>query len=121
MIVAPPQVSMFTLAIVWSLGVPKNRLSLALHLNLSIKQCLSLKPNYSGCTCSLRNWGVALDHASMLWCDNVNTLTLASNPVFHTRTKHIEVDYHFVSEKVINGDILIKFISTHYLLLRSTF
>jgi hypothetical protein len=32
--------------------------------------------------------------------------------VFHARTKHIEVDYHFVREKVLNKDILLKFIST---------
>jgi hypothetical protein len=47
-----------------------------------------------------------------LWCDNVSTLALASNPVFHARTKHIAVDYHFIREKVLNGDILVKFIST---------
>jgi hypothetical protein len=56
--------------------------------------------------------GVALPHAPVLWCDNVSALTLASNLVYHARTKHIEVDYHFVREKVVNGDIRIKFIST---------
>jgi hypothetical protein len=49
----------------------------------------------------------------VFWCDNVNALALASNLVFHARTKHVEVDYHFVCEKVLNRDILIKFISTH--------
>ena len=48
----------------------------------------------------------------MLWCDNVSALALAFNPVFHARTKHIEVDYHFVREKVVNRDIIVKFIST---------
>jgi hypothetical protein len=47
-----------------------------------------------------------------VWCDNVSALALASNPVFHARTKHIEVDYHFVREKVLNKDISIRFIST---------
>jgi hypothetical protein len=56
--------------------------------------------------------GVALPHAPVLWCDNVSALALASNPVYHAHTKHIEVDYHFVREKVVNGDIQIKFIST---------
>ncbi|XP_028118057.1 uncharacterized protein LOC114315643 [Camellia sinensis] len=35
-----------------------------------------------------------------LWCDNLSAIALAHNPVFHARTKHIEVDYHFVREKV---------------------
>ena len=48
-----------------------------------------------------------------LWCDNVSALSLASNPVFYARSKHIEVDYHFIREKVINRDMLVKFISTH--------
>ena len=49
----------------------------------------------------------------ILWCDNVSALALTSNLVFHAKTKHIEVDYHFVREKVLNRDILLKFISTH--------
>ena len=53
---------------------------------------------------------VVLSAPQILWCDNISALALASNPVF--RTKHIEVDYHFVREKVLNHDILIKFIST---------
>lgn len=50
--------------------------------------------------------------ALILWCDNLSALALASNPVFHARTKHIEVDYHFIREKVLNHDVLLKFIST---------
>jgi len=59
-----------------------------------------------------KDLGVYLYHPPILWCDNVSALSLASNPIFHARTKHIEVDYHFVREKVLNRDMVIKYIST---------
>jgi hypothetical protein len=48
----------------------------------------------------------------IIWCDNIGALALASNPVYHGRTKHIEVDVHFIREKVANKDVILKFIST---------
>jgi len=38
--------------------------------------------------------------------NNISALALASNPIFHAQFKHIEVDYHFVREKVANKDIV---------------
>jgi hypothetical protein len=52
--------------------------------------------------CDLRLY---LPSAPLIWCDNTSALALASNPVFHGRTKHIEVDYHYVREKVVRGDL----------------
>jgi hypothetical protein len=47
-----------------------------------------------------------------LWCDNTSAISLASNPVFHTRAKHVEVNYHFVREHVVRGDLNVQFIPT---------
>ena len=38
-------------------------------------------------------------------------LAIASNPVFHARTKHVKVDYRFVREKVLRYDLQVKYIT----------
>ncbi|GKD00471.1 gag/pol polyprotein [Tanacetum coccineum] len=41
----------------------------------------------------------------LLLCDNLGATYLSANPIFHTRTKHVEIDYHFVRKKVAQGDL----------------
>ena len=60
----------------------------------------------------LQELHITLSAAPSLWGDNVSAIALASNPVFHSRTKHIEIDYHFVREKVVNHDVQILHTST---------
>lgn len=51
--------------------------------------------------------------APCLWADNIGALSLSSNHLLHARTKHIEVDYHFIREKILNKNIIARYISTY--------
>ncbi|PRQ16261.1 putative RNA-directed DNA polymerase [Rosa chinensis] len=54
--------------------------------------------------------GATIHFPILLHCDNLSTTYMASNPVFHARTKHIELDYHYVREKVARGSHRVCFI-----------
>ena len=54
---------------------------------------------------------IFLPYVPVLWCDNVSAIALSANPVFHSRTKHLEVDYHYVREKVLHRDLKVGFVS----------
>ena len=60
----------------------------------------------------LKDLGVFLRVAPILWCDNVFALAIASNLMFHARTKHIKVDYHFVKEHFLRHDLQVKFVAS---------
>ncbi|GKV17211.1 hypothetical protein SLEP1_g27745 [Rubroshorea leprosula] len=45
-------------------------------------------------------------------CDNTSTINLTKNPIQHSRTKHIEIRYHFIREHVNNGDLTLEFVKT---------
>ena len=47
----------------------------------------------------------AVPKATVAYCDNISSVYMARNPVHHRRTKHIELDIHFVREKVAVGEL----------------
>lgn len=61
----------------------------------------------------LADMGIFLDLPTVLHCDNQAALHIAANPLYHERTKHIEVDCHFIREKIRDKSITTSHISTH--------
>nr|GEZ83658.1 hypothetical protein [Tanacetum cinerariifolium]GEZ84001.1 hypothetical protein [Tanacetum cinerariifolium] len=53
----------------------------------------------------LRELHTPLSSATIVYCDNVSAMYLSSNPVQHQRTKHIEIDIHFVRDLVATGQV----------------
>ncbi|KAH9762092.1 retrovirus-related pol polyprotein from transposon RE1 [Citrus sinensis] len=56
--------------------------------------------------------GLTLSSIPIIWCDNQSAAALASNPKFHSRTKHIELDVHFIREKVAAQCLKVQYISS---------
>jgi hypothetical protein len=53
----------------------------------------------------LQELHVPLSKATLVFCDNVSAVYMTANPVHHRRKKHIEIDIHFVREKVDLGQV----------------
>ncbi|GJT91710.1 retrovirus-related pol polyprotein from transposon TNT 1-94 [Tanacetum coccineum] len=47
-----------------------------------------------------------------IFCDNTSAIEISNNPVLHSRTKHIDIRYHFIRDHILKGDIELHFIPT---------
>ncbi|XP_071741192.1 probable disease resistance protein At1g61300 [Rutidosis leptorrhynchoides] len=56
--------------------------------------------------------GEKQDEATQIFCDNKSAIAMAKNPVFHGRTKHIDIKYHFLREVSAKKDIELKYCKT---------
>jgi len=49
-----------------------------------------------------------------IYCDNTSAIAISNNPVLHSKTKHIEIRYHFIRDHVMNGDVELHFVPIEY-------
>ena len=61
----------------------------------------------------LKDLRIELSTPIPIYCDNISSMQLAKNPVFYARTKHIKVNYHFVCEEVLSGEVKLRYIRTN--------
>nr|GEX99628.1 hypothetical protein [Tanacetum cinerariifolium] len=61
----------------------------------------------------LMDHGFFYDKVS-IYCDSKSEIAISCNPIQHTRTKHIDVRYHFIKDHVEKGTIELYFVSTEY-------
>ncbi|KAK9120307.1 hypothetical protein Syun_017924 [Stephania yunnanensis] len=73
---------------------------------MAAQECIWLRSLIGDILCKV-------EYAVLIKCDNESTVKLASNPIFHARTKHIEVRHHFIREKVLSQEIELQGISTN--------
>ena len=60
----------------------------------------------------LHELGIQLRHPPTIYCDNVGATYLCVNPVFHSRMKHVALDYHFIRNQVRSGTLRVIHVST---------
>ncbi|GJU20064.1 ribonuclease H-like domain-containing protein [Tanacetum coccineum] len=90
----------------------------------ALKRILRAEAEYRGVanavaeTCWIRNLlrelHTPLSSATIVYCDNVSAVYLSSNPVQHQRTKHIEIDIHFVRDLVATGQVRVLHVPSRF-------
>ena len=59
----------------------------------------------------LMDFGMSYEHVPIK-CDSTNAINLSTNPLFHSRTKHIDIRHHFLRDYMQKGDIMVEFDGT---------
>ena len=60
----------------------------------------------------LSGFKVPISEPVSIFCDNTSAINISKNPVLHARTKHFELKYHFLREKVQNKEVVLEHVSS---------
>ena len=60
----------------------------------------------------LKELKISDEEPMKMFCDNQSAISIAKNPVHHDRTKHVEIDRHFIKENISSGTICVPFVKT---------
>ena len=60
----------------------------------------------------LKDVGMSIDLPTLIHEDNIGAIELSKNSKFHNRTKHIDISYHFIRERVVSKEIEVKYCSS---------
>jgi hypothetical protein len=59
----------------------------------------------------MRDFGVRFERVPLM-CDNTSAISVAKNPVFHKKMRHVERRHHFLRDHAEKGDIKMRYIDT---------
>ncbi len=107
-----PVVSCFLLEVVLLVGIVRNNQQCILSMEAEYRSVVIVACEVVWLQKLLSNLGQSMDAPVVIYCDNINSILLANNPVYHAMTKHIEVHYHFIREKVLAKEIDLIRVST---------
>jgi hypothetical protein len=111
-VTSPPRATLYSLATVSSPGLPSARTpcqgqvqkSSIARWPMEWQRPIGCASFFWSCTPPRR--------AILVYCDNISAVYMTSNPVQHQRTKHIEIDLHFVRGRDVVGDVRVLHVPT---------
>lgn len=56
--------------------------------------------------------GIKISAPPVIYCDNVGATYICANPIFHSRMKHVALDYHFMRNQITSGSLRVVHVST---------
>ena len=59
---------------------------------------------------TLSDMGIDVSKPISILCDNTSAINISKNPIMHSRTKHIAINFHFLQEKVLANEVCIHFV-----------